>query len=40
MKCTKTDTAYTDEELISLLSLDEAEAIKGIYGKYWEALLD
>ncbi|MBN9380385.1 MAG: sigma-70 family RNA polymerase sigma factor [Chitinophagaceae bacterium] len=31
---------YTDEELIELLSRDEAEAIKGIYRKYWNELLD
>lgn len=30
----------TDEELIELLSLDEEEALKGIYRKYWEALSD
>ena len=40
MNVSKTDTARTDEELIRLLALDEAEAIKSIYGKYWEALLD
>lgn len=40
MKVTKTDTAYTDEELIHLLTLDEAEALKGIYRKYWDVLLD
>lgn len=40
MKITKTDTGYTDEELIHLLNRDEAEALKGIYRKYWESLLD
>jgi RNA polymerase sigma factor (sigma-70 family) len=40
MNVTKTDTAYTDEELIDLLTLDEAEALKVIYNKYWEILLD
>lgn len=40
MNVTKTDTAYTDEELINLLTLDEAQALKGIYNKYWEILLD
>jgi len=40
MKVTKTDIEYTDEELINLLSRDEAAALKGIYRKYWEVLLD
>jgi RNA polymerase sigma-70 factor (ECF subfamily) len=32
--------AYTDEELINLLTLDEAQAIKAIYQKYWDVLLN
>jgi RNA polymerase sigma factor (sigma-70 family) len=40
MNVTKTDTVYTDEELIDLLRSDEVEAIKGIYRKYWDVLLD
>lgn len=40
MNVTKTDTAYTDEELINLLTLDEAQAIKAIYQRYWDVLLN
>jgi RNA polymerase sigma factor (sigma-70 family) len=40
MNVTKKDTVHTDEELIDLLNVDEAEALKGIYRRYWEPLLN
>ena len=40
MNLTKTDTVDTDKELIDLLISDEVQAVKGIYKKYWDALLD
>ena len=36
----KNDTTYSDDQLIKWLTLDEAEAIKAIYHKYWNVLLD
>ncbi|HEV2483551.1 MAG TPA: sigma-70 family RNA polymerase sigma factor [Puia sp.] len=40
MKVTKTDTVLTDDELIHLLISDETKALKEIYRKHWNGLLD
>jgi RNA polymerase sigma-70 factor (ECF subfamily) len=39
MNLSPKETARTDEELIALLKTDEQAAVKSIYEKYWQSLL-